>query len=258
MDLNDGSMGNCTIVEPFEYTNNVTGSPLNGEAFNGVMFDASNNSYIIARTLAINSGVPGAIYHFASQQPDGPQSVFDDPYGFVNATEKIYTQYLSIAAQTIYFLPDNTTISAQLTSDIPRLFVETLPAQLLSMLFICIGITSLIVHVLHKRSRRNLWLTSPPGSIAAIVSLTSRSGFGDLLLPYDDVSRMKSNLAGLTFRLDKRTGAIVAEEDFGVVNTSDNTALLGSKGEYNVMVGVDNLSPLSRTSFKDKLEPESP
>ncbi|KAG1824676.1 uncharacterized protein BJ212DRAFT_1321839 [Suillus subaureus] len=256
MDLNDGSMGNCTIVEPFEYTNNVTGSPLNGEAFNGVMFDASNNSYIIARTLAINSGVPGAIYHFASQQPDGPQSVFDDPYGFVNATEKIYTQYLSIAAQTIYFLPDNTTISAQLTSDIQG--CSTLPAQLLSMLFICIGITSLIVHVLHKRSRRNLWLTSPPGSIAAIVSLTSRSGFGDLLLPYDDVSRMKSNLAGLTFRLDKRTGAIVAEEDFGVVNTSDNTALLGSKGEYNVMVGVDNLSPLSRTSFKDKLEPESP
>ncbi|KAG1864998.1 hypothetical protein DFJ58DRAFT_771933 [Suillus subalutaceus] len=258
MDLNDGSMGDCTIVEPFEYTNNVTGNPLNGQAFNGVMFDASNNSYITARILAINSGIPGAIYSFASQQPDGPQSVFDDPYGFVNATKKVYTQYLSIAAQTIYFLPDNTTISAQLTSDIPRLFVETLPAHLLSVLFICIGISSLIVHILHKRSRRNLWLTSPPGSIAAIVSLTSRSGFGDLLLPYDDVSRMKSNLTGLTFRLDKRTGAIVAEEDFGVVNTSDNTALLGGKRGYGVMVGVDNLTPLSRASFKEKLEPESP
>lgn len=258
MDLNDGSMGDCTIVEPFEYTNNVTGNPLNGEAFNGVIFDASNNSYIIARALAINSGIPGAVYYFASQQPDGPQSVFDDPYGFVNATKKVYTQYLSIAAQTIYFLPDNTTISAQLTSDIPRLFVETLPAHLLSMLFICVGISSVIVHILHKRSRRNLWLTSPPGSIAAIVSLTSRSGFGDLLLPYDDVSRMKSNLTGLTFRLDKRTGAIVAEEDFGIVNNCDNTALLGGKRGYGVMVGVDNLTPLSRTSFKDKLEPESP
>ncbi|KAG1858479.1 hypothetical protein F4604DRAFT_1794294 [Suillus subluteus] len=227
MDLNDGSMGDCTIVEPFEYTNNVTGNPLNGQAFNGVMFDASNNSYITARILAINSGIPGAIYSFASQQPDW---------------------------STIH----NTTISAQLTSDIPRLFVETLPAHLLSVLFICIGISSLIVHILHKRSRRNLWLTSPPGSIAAIVSLTSRSGFGDLLLPYDDVSRMKSNLTGLTFRLDKRTGAIVAEEDFGVVNTSDNTALLGGKRGYSMTVGVDNLTPLSRTSFKEKLEPESP
>jgi hypothetical protein len=164
---------------------------LNGEAFNGVISDASNSSYIIARALTINSGIPGAIYSFASQQPDGPQSVFDDPYGFVNATKDIYTQYLSIAAQTIYFLPDNTTISAQLTSNVPRLFVETLPAHLLSALFICVGITSLIVHILHKRSCRNLWLTSPPSSIAAIVSLTSRSGFGDLLLPYDDVSRMR-------------------------------------------------------------------
>ncbi|KAG1748155.1 hypothetical protein EDB19DRAFT_1905206 [Suillus lakei] len=261
MDLNDGSMGNCIIVEPFEYTNNVTGSPLNGEAFNGVMFDANTNPYITARALAINSGVPGAIYRSASQQPDGPQSVFDDPYGFLNATTKIYTQHLSVAAQTIYFLPDNETISAQLTSDISRLFIETLPAHLLSVLFICIGIASLIVHILHKRSRRNLWLTSPPGSIAAIVSLTSRSGFGDLLLPYDNVSRMKSNLAGLTFRLDKRTGAIVAEEDFGVSNignTSDNTALLGSKRGYSVTLGVDDLSPLSRTSFKEKVEPESP
>ncbi|KAG2354931.1 hypothetical protein BDR07DRAFT_1493874 [Suillus spraguei] len=258
MDLNDGSMGECIIVEPFDYTNNVTGNPLNGEAFNGVIFDASNNSYIIARALAINSGLPGAIYRFAEQQQNGPESVFDDPYGFVNATKNIYTQYLSIAAQTIYFLPDNTTISAQLTSDIRRLFVEALPAHLLSLLFICVGITSLIVHILHRRSRKNLWLTSPPGSIAAIVSLTSRSGFGDLLLPYDDVPRMKSNLAGLTFRLDKRTGAIVAEEDSGMVNTSDNTALLGGKGEYGAGVGVNNLSPLSRTSFKDNIEPEGP
>lgn len=35
MNLNDGSMGACIIVEPFENTNNVTGNPLNGEAFNG-------------------------------------------------------------------------------------------------------------------------------------------------------------------------------------------------------------------------------
>ncbi|KAG2354930.1 hypothetical protein BDR07DRAFT_1304682 [Suillus spraguei] len=253
MDLNDGSMGDCTIVEPFDDANNVTGDPLNGEVYNGLIFDASNNSYIAARALAINSGIPGAIYSFASQQPDGPESVFDDPYGFVNATKDIYTQYLSLAAQTIYFLPDNTTISAQLTSNVPRLFIEALPAYLLSLLFISVGIISIIIHILHKRSRRNLWLTSPPGSIAAIVSLTSRSGFGDLLLPYDDVSRMRNNLTGLTFRLDKRTGAIVAEEDFGVVNTSDNIALLSGKGGYGVGLGVTEIS-LSRTSSKDKIE----
>ncbi|KAI6094202.1 hypothetical protein F5141DRAFT_961781, partial [Pisolithus sp. B1] len=87
--------------------------------------------------------------------------------------------------------------------------------HLLSSLMILIGITGLIVHALHARSRRKLWLTSPPGSIASIVSLTSRSGFGELLLPYDDESRMRSRLSGFKFRLDQRTGAIVAEEGSG-------------------------------------------
>jgi len=117
-------------------------------------------------------------------------------------------------------------------------------------LFVLIGLTCLIVHILHQRARRHLWLTSPPGSIAAILSLTSRSGFGELLLPYDDEERMKNNLAGLTFRLDRRTGAIVAEEDFETASSADDAALLGLKKAYS-------LSPLSRTSFKDA-ESDSP
>jgi hypothetical protein len=55
-------------------------------------------------------------------------------------------------------------------------------------------------------------LTSPPGTIASIVALTAHSGFGELLLPYDDTATMRRKLAGLRFRLDQRTGAIVAEE----------------------------------------------
>ena len=97
---------------------------------------------------------------------------------------------------------------------------------------IIVGIVGIVVHYLHRRTRRKLWLTSPPGSIASIVSLTSRSGFGELLLPYDDERRMQNNLAGLTFRLDQRTGAIVAEEDFGAAEYPDGVALLGRKKRY--------------------------
>ncbi|KIJ67191.1 hypothetical protein HYDPIDRAFT_25666 [Hydnomerulius pinastri MD-312] len=252
MNLNDGTLGNCTILFSDDSPNNVTGSPLNGQPYNGVMFDQSDNVYISARAVAINSGVPGTIYRYASQQPNGPLSVFEDPYGFLNATTDIYTQHLAIAAQSNYFGPSNATISARLTSDIPRLFVEALPAHLLSVILILIGLIGLVVHFLHKRARRNLWLTSPPGSIAAIVSLTSRSGFGELLLPYDDERRMRENLAGLTFRLDRRTGAIVAEEDLSGAEGLDSMALLRHKREYSsVTLGVDSMSPLSRTSFKD-------
>lgn len=90
---------------------------------------------------------------------------------------------------------------------------------------IVIGISALIVHFFHLQSRRKIWLTSPPGSIAAIVSLTSRSGFGELLLPYDDESKMHNKLGGLKFHLDERTGAIIADDDEDM-DAGDRTALL--------------------------------
>lgn len=252
MNLNNGTLGECTTLQNFTEPNNVTGDPLNGQVFNGVEFDASSNVYIAARAIAINSGLPGTVYRYASQQPGGIQSVYNDSYGWLNATSKIYAQHLAVAAQANYFGQTNTTIPALLTTDVPRLFVETLPAHLLSALMILIGITGLIVHTLHARSRRKLWLTSPPGSIAAIVSLTSRSGFGELLLPYDNEPRMRSRLTGLKFRLDQRTGAIVAEEDSGF-DASDKASLLGHEEVYRSSVfRTDSLSGSSRYSFKAK------
>lgn len=117
---------------------------------------------------------------------------------------------------------------------------------------IIIGIVGVVVHYLHRRARRKLWLTSPPGSIAAIVSLTSRSGFGELLLPYDDERRMQDNLAGLTFCLDQRTGAVVAEEDFGAASEyADGVALLGRRRPYSTPTFiVDGDSVLPETPFK--------
>ena len=70
------------------------------------------------------------------------------------------------------------------------------------------------MHNSHKHARRNLWLTARPGSIAASVALTSRSGFGELLLPYDDRATMSRKLTGLRFYLDQRTGAILADDDW--------------------------------------------
>lgn len=44
-----------------------------------------------------------------------------DAYPFLMCLQ---TQHLAVAAQSNYFLASNTTIPAQLTSQIPRLFVE--------------------------------------------------------------------------------------------------------------------------------------
>lgn len=252
MDLSNGALGNCTILDTSVGSNNVTGSPLNGQAFNGVVFNQSSNVFIAARAIAINSGVPGTVFRFASQQPGGVQSVFNNPHGWLNATSNIYTQHLAIATQAVYFGPNNETIPAILTTNAPRLFVEPFPAHFLSVLLITIGITGLSVHLLHARSRRKLWLTTPPGSIASIVSMTSRSGFGELLLPYDDERQMRANLTGLKFGLDPRTGAIVAEEEPGA--GGEGVSLLTGEDKYRSTGFGDGSTPLSTSSFKEKNE----
>jgi len=87
-----------------------------------------------------------------------------------------------------------------------------LAAHALCVILLGIALAGLYIHISHRRARRNILLTTPPGSIASTVALTSRSGFGELLLPYDDKATIRSKLARLRFHLDSRTGAILADD----------------------------------------------
>ena len=91
-------------------------------------------------------------------------------------------------------------------------FISPLPAHALAILCIFTGIIGIVLHILNRRQRKKLILATPPGSIASIVALTSRSGFGELLLPYDNELALEKKLDGIRFRLDSRTGAIVADD----------------------------------------------
>ena len=119
-----------------------------------------------------------------------------------------------------------------------------LSSHALSALLFVVGMTGLTVHILHAQSRRKLWLTSPPGSIASIVSMTSRSGFGELLFPYDDDRCMRDKLTGLKFHLDARSGAIIAEEDPSA--GSEGVSLLGGEDIHlSTRFVMDDSTPLS-------------
>lgn len=67
------------------------------------------------------------------------------------------------------------------------------------------------------------------GSIAHIISVTAHARFGEKLYPYDDDETLALKLAGLSFGLDPRTGAIVADRDLGPI-----TAPVGSVTPYNM------------------------
>jgi hypothetical protein len=76
------------------------------------------------------------------------------------------------------------------------------------------GISSavLVLHFMHFKQRRQVYLAHTSGTIASSVALTAHSGFGELLLPYDNQAALAHALEPFRFRLDRRTGAIVVDD----------------------------------------------
>ncbi|KAG6844990.1 hypothetical protein H0H87_001933 [Tephrocybe sp. NHM501043] len=230
--IEDKSLTDVTILNDHVSDNNVTGSPLDGKAFNGVIFPENPNPFIQARSVGTKAGISGAIFRLAVQQPGGVQSTFDLPNGFLDLTRKVYTQHLSIVAQSVYFVNANSSLAAEANSLVPVLWIDPFPGHALAILLIIVGIAGCVVQILHQRERRKVLLTAPPGSIAAAMSLTAHSGFGQLLLPYDDMDTLERKLSGLTFRLDRRSGAIVADEQGTErVHMGPDDAMLSLLGE---------------------------
>jgi hypothetical protein len=102
------------------------------------------------------------------------------------------------------------------------------------------GAAGAVIHFISRRERRKLLLATRPGSIAAIVSLTSRSGWGELLLPYDDQDSIAEKLGALKFGLDARTGAIIA--DAADVNLKEEVKL-GLLDEANISRQLSSSPP---------------
>ncbi|GJE93537.1 DUF3433 domain-containing protein [Phanerochaete sordida] len=213
--LTNNSLMSVEPLSNYTTANNVSGDPLHGKAYNAVLFNQSSvNDFVKARAVAIQSQIPGAIFRFASQDPNVLQTqFFDPPNGFLSLTDRIYTQHLAVSAKTVYFVSTSSENEmGQYTSLVERLVVDTLAAHGLSALLLLIGMLGIWIHLAHARMRRALHLAAPPGTLAAAVALTSHSGFGALLFPYDDARTIAGKLARLRFSLDARTGAVVADE----------------------------------------------
>ncbi|KAF7416233.1 hypothetical protein PC9H_002498 [Pleurotus ostreatus] len=259
VDLEKKTMSACVQKGDLSKPNNVTGPPLNGRAYNGLIFnfspdeqDARNNPdrFVAARATAVAAGVSGAIFRLASQQSGGLQATFDLPNGFLDLTTQVYTQHLAITAKSVYFLPDGSQLNGRLTSSVPRLWIDPLPGHALAILIFMVGFVGVVIHILGRRARRNLILCAPPGSIAAVMALTSRSGFGELLLPYDDEKTLEKKLSGLTYKMDRRTGAIVADEkgfyEFGGGSMGRDDAMMSLMGQTH-----DRVSGKDEGSYSD-------
>ncbi|KAF6756703.1 hypothetical protein DFP72DRAFT_274671 [Ephemerocybe angulata] len=212
-DAKNGNLIDVKDAGDVIYENDVLNGDQGGRAYNGVVFTNNTNPYIQARADATRSLVPAAIFRSMSQNPGGLDSVFDNPNLIKDLTSKIYTQHLSVSAKGLYFQLGNSSLTATLRSLEPRLVVDPLPAHFLATILILTGIVGIIIHILHRNQRKKLRLSAEPGTIAAAAALTSRSGWGNLLTPYDGDITMEKKLDGLRFGLDKRTGAVIAVDE---------------------------------------------
>ncbi|KAJ6510493.1 hypothetical protein C8R45DRAFT_390392 [Mycena sanguinolenta] len=211
-DLSSGALTKVQIVNSYTKPNNLSGDPLNGVPFNAVIFPDTANPFIEARAQGTRIGVPGAIFRAALQSFNGLQSVFDLANGFLDLTNTIYTRHLAVTAKNVYFIAENNQLTSAETFMVPRLWIDPFPAHILAFFLFASGFVGVFLQLINRRQRRNVFLAAPPGSVAASLALTSRSGFGDLLLPYDSIATIEKKLDGLRFRLDKRTGAILADD----------------------------------------------
>lgn len=204
------------------------------------------SDFVQARAVAIQSQIPGAIFRFATQT--GLDMAFTSPTDILSITENIYvclypsslwTYILTLTrSRNIWPLAQSQSTSStsgatllassppwsnallSSTSSPPHALIllshsalrSVLAAHGLAITMILVGLFGIATHVAHRRMRRALFLTAPPGTIAAVLALTSHSGFGALLYPYDSERAMAAKLAALRFSLDPRTGAIVADQ----------------------------------------------
>ncbi|EIW80264.1 hypothetical protein CONPUDRAFT_144425 [Coniophora puteana RWD-64-598 SS2] len=211
--LNNGSLQSVQVLSPYSGSDNVTGAPLYGRPWNGVVFNPSDDAVVNARATSIGSEIPETVFRYGMQLSGGVVALFQGASGgFVNVTSNIYTQHLALASKSTYFLREPSSVPGELTSFVSRLFLDSFASHALAVFLLVIGSIGLVLHWMHARARSKLHLTASPGSIGAAAALVCRSGFGELLLPYDDEKRMEEKLTGLQFGIDGRTGAIVAVE----------------------------------------------
>ncbi|KAJ3863770.1 hypothetical protein EV359DRAFT_42489 [Lentinula novae-zelandiae] len=221
-DLSAQNVTQVTELQPFTSSSNfssasgnITGSPLNGRAYNGVEFNLTNpDQFVLARQAAIQLQMPAAVLQKAQLSTAGLQGSFTSN-SFVQYSTEVYTTYLTLLAQTVYFLPSNELNTIQVKTIVERLFLSDVAVHLLAVAMIIVAFFGTIAQLFHRFDRRHLRLRHQPGTIASAVSIGGQTGMGALLAGRQDQKDIDEVLSNRKFRIDPRTMKIIMEGEEG-------------------------------------------
>ncbi|KAF9041203.1 hypothetical protein BJ165DRAFT_1529953 [Panaeolus papilionaceus] len=222
VDVRTGNVTKVTEIRSFSssspfssLSSNVTGNPLNGRAYNGVMFNLTNpDQFVIARANSTRLQLPAAMYQAALKSPQGFQGSFQTNF-FTDLSNEIYSIYLSLIAREVYFLPDSESITVLVKTFRKRVLLSDVAVHLLATALFILAFFGAIIHIFHRDDRRSLRLKHEPGTIASAVTLGAQTGVADVLSGRQGEKDIKEALKNKKFRIDPNTMKIVMEGEYG-------------------------------------------
>ncbi|KAF8962330.1 hypothetical protein BDZ97DRAFT_1122718 [Flammula alnicola] len=209
VDVSTGNVTQVSEIRPFTqssnfsaFSGNVTGAPLNGRAYNGIMFNLTNpDQFVLARQNATQLQLPASIYQAALKSPQGYFGSFDNN-AFTTLSDQVYSIYLALVAKEVYFLPDDEPINLQVKTFRKRVWLSASAVHLLTTALLLLAFFATIIHLFHREDRRHLRLKHEPGTIASAVSIGAQTGVGNILAGRHAQQDLKEALQDRKFRID--------------------------------------------------------
>jgi len=224
----DIATGNLTSVQEIRPINssstsplaslsgNVTGSPLNLRAYNGIQFNLTGaDQFVIARQNATDLQLPSSILQAAATSPGGLTAAFATN-SFTGMAVQVYTTYLKLIAKSVYFLPTtDITIPVMVKSMQKRLWLSAVAVHIEAVALLVVAIVGGYIQILHRHNRKNLNLLHEPGTIASAVSIGAQTDLANLLHGHRQEADFIRALQNRKFRIDPRTMKIIMQGEEG-------------------------------------------
>jgi len=221
LEMNNKSLTSVLEMQPFNastsptpfpsLSRNVTGSPLNGQAYNGISFNLTNpDEFMIRKANTTTLQLSASILQVIANAPGGVKAAFQNN-NFTDATTMVYGTYLSLLAKTVYFLPAPGPILVDMNSFQRRLWLSDAIVHVVVVILMLVAVSGALVQIFHRRSRQQLRLQRIPGTIASAISFSPGNNLVQLLNNEKDMNDLGDRL----FRIDPRTMKILMEGDDG-------------------------------------------
>ncbi|KAI0827119.1 hypothetical protein BC628DRAFT_1418705 [Trametes gibbosa] len=192
-------------------------------AYNGVFFNEDSlDRTALSRLKAIQQQLPGAVFEAARAKDPLLEATFVNQ-GFLELAHDVYTTYLTLVAKSVYFVPDEGSLTVSIGFSCRRRFLVPAAATILIMVLAILLFVGFALHVKHWNARKDAHILPCLGTLAAA-----------MWLAYDIIKKSNKgrvcplSLAKSNFGVDEI--AKILHDNFYTVGRSNALVVSGTRG----------------------------